>query len=509
MVSAPPLLSCEGVAKRFPNGTVALKGVDMTIRAGRVHGLLGANGAGKSTLIKILSGAHFASGGQLVWRGDAVRWRRPIDAKRAGVATIQQHVPLVPTLSVLENILLDTGGWWRRRRDERQRIAGLINRIGVGLDLDGSVGDLAIGERQMVAIVQALASGADLVVMDEPTASLAARERETVYRIVRQLARDESKAVLFVSHFLDEIVALTDEVTVLRDGRAALHAETASLDEAGLAAAIVGKEVVQLAREHRRPVAGTEVVAITRLSSPGRLAPTDLRLRAGEVIGLAGMLGAGRSELLHAIFGADPQAVGSVSIHGKPVGRTPEDAVRAGIALVPEDRVAQGYLPQMPLWQNVTLPQLASHSIWGLIPRPTDERARAAEAVDRLGIRAPDVDALVPELSGGNAQKVTIAKWLAAGTRLLLLDEPTAGIDVGARTDILRLVRALADDGLPVIMASSDYKELLAICDRILVLRDGEVVAERNADELDEAMLVLLTGGAPVPTPSVQPRPLP
>jgi len=510
MVSAPPLLSCEGVAKRFPNGTVALRGVDMTIRAGRVHGLLGANGAGKSTLIKILSGAHSASGGQLVWRGEPVRWRRPIDAKRAGVATIQQHVPLVPTLSVLENILLDTGGWRRHRHDERQRVAGMVDRIGVGLDLDASVGDLAIGERQMVAIVQALASGADLVVMDEPTASLAAPERETVYRIVRQLAREEGKAVLFVSHFLDEIVALTDEVTVLRDGRAALHAETASLDEAGLAAAIVGKAVVQLARDRRREVTGPEVVAITRLSSPGRLAPTDLSLRAGEVVGLAGMLGSGRSELLHAIFGADPDAGGSVRLHGRLVGRSPEEAVRAGVALVPEDRVAQGYLPQMPLWQNVTLPQLATHSRWGLIPCPADERGRAAEAVDRLAIRTPDVDALVPELSGGNAQKVTIAKWLVPGTRLLLLDEPTAGIDVGARTDILRLIRALADDGLPVIVASSDYDELLAICDRVVVLRDGAVVAERAAGDLDEPMLVLLTGSAPVPTPPIQPtRPLP
>ncbi len=500
MVIDAPLLRLDGVAKTFPNGTVALRGVDMTVRAGRVHGLLGANGAGKSTLIKILSGALPATDGSLLWRGAPVRWRRPIDAKRAGVATIHQHIPLVPTLSVLENILLDGGGWRRRRGDERARIAQLMDRTGTAIDPDALVGDLPIGQRQMVAILQALAGGADLVVMDEPTASLAAPERETVYRIVRHLARSEGKAVLFVSHFLDEIIALTDEVTVLRDGRAALRAETSTLDEGAIATAIAGRAVVALAQEERVPPAGGIVLRTERLASPGKLAPIDIAVRAGEVVGLAGMLGSGRSELLHAIFGADPDATGTVTLGGAPVGRSPGEAVAAGVALVPEDRVAQGYAPQMPLWQAVSLPQLARHATFGLIPRRAEERQRAAAAIETLSIRTPSVDALVPELSGGNAQKVTIAKWLSPETRLLLLDEPTAGIDIGARTDILRLIRRLAADGLPVIIASSEYEELLAVCDRILILRGGAIVAERAAADVDEHDLILLTGGTPPPS---------
>jgi ribose transport system ATP-binding protein len=497
MVSDAPLLRLEGVAKTFPNGTVALTSVDMAVQAGRVHGLLGANGAGKSTLIKILSGALPASGGSLLWRGEPVRWRRPIDAKRAGVATIHQHIPLVPTLSVLENILLDGGGWQRERDDERARILALMERTGTAIDPDALVSDLPIGQRQMVAILQALAGGAELVVMDEPTASLAAPERQTVYRIVRHLARTEGKAVLFVSHFLDEIIALTDEVTVLRDGRAALHAETATLDEDAIATAIAGRAVVALAHEERIVPSGDIALRIERLASPGKLAPTDIAVRAGEVVGLAGMLGSGRSELLHAIFGADDAATGSVVLNDAPVGRTPGEAVAAGVALVPEDRVRQGYVPQLPLWQNVSLPHLAHHAALGLIPRRAEERRIAQDAVETLSIRTPDVDALVPDLSGGNAQKVTIAKWLSPETRLLLLDEPTAGIDIGARTDILRLIRRLAADGLPVIIASSEYEELLAVCDRILILREGAVVAERAASDVDEHDLILLTGGTP------------
>jgi ribose transport system ATP-binding protein len=500
MVNAAPLLRLENVAKTFPNGTIALQGVDMTVQAGRVHGLLGANGAGKSTLIKILSGALAATDGALLWRGEPVRWRRPIDAKRAGMATIYQHIPLVPTLSVLENILLDSGGWPRKRGDQRARVDALLDRTGASLDLDALVGELPIGQRQMVSILQALAGGADLVVMDEPTASLAAAERQTVYRIVRHLAQDEGKAVIFVSHFLDEIIALTDEVTVLRDGRAALHADTATLDEDAIATAIAGRAVVALAHEERVPPSGDVALQIRSLASPGKLASTDLTVRAGEVVGLAGMLGSGRSELLHAIFGADDAATGSVVLAGAPVGRTPGEAVAAGVALVPEDRVAQGYVPQLPLWQNVSLPHLVHHATLGLIPRRAEEQRIAAEAVDTLSIRTPDIDALVPDLSGGNAQKVTIAKWLSPETRLLLLDEPTAGIDIGARTDILRLIRRLAADGLPVIIASSEYEELLAVCDRILVLREGAVVAERAASDVDEHDLILLTGGTPPPS---------
>lgn len=492
MVGDIPLLSLEGVTKTFPNGTVALAGVDLTVRRGEVHGLLGANGAGKSTLIKILSGAHRASGGTIRWRGEEVRWSRPLDAKAAGVATIYQHIPLVPTLSALDNILLDQAGWRRERPGYRERIAAIAAMLGDPFALDTPVAELPIGARQMVAIAQALAGGAELVVMDEPTASLSAEERQRVHAVVRRLSREQGKAVLFVSHFLDEIVSLTDEVTVLRDGRAVLAAETQTLDEAALAEAIAGRAIAALTRSHMSHEPGEVRLMVQNLASPGKLAPTSLELRAGEILGVAGMLGAGRSELLHAIYGSDPDASGTVLLDGRPVRPFVDEAVAAGIALVPEDRAAQGTIPQFTLAENLAL---ARHSQAGgkvaIIDR-SHEHERAAAAIAELAVKAPGPDALPAELSGGNAQKVVIAKWLTPHTRLLLLDEPTAGIDIGARTDILRLVQRLAEQGLPVIIVSSEFAELIAICNRILVMRDGRVVAEPDPANCTVAELTLL-----------------
>ncbi|UIJ45222.1 sugar ABC transporter ATP-binding protein [Sphingomonas cannabina] len=486
-------LSLEGIAKTFPNGTVALRGVDLTLAPGRVHGLLGANGAGKSTLIKILAGALAPTAGTIRRDGETVRWSTPRGAKAAGVATIYQHIPLVPTLSAIENILLDEGGWRRDRPADRARIATLVASLGDPFPLDALVADLPIGARQMVAIAQALAAGAGVVVMDEPTASLAGHERTRVYETIRRLA-GEGKAVLFVSHFIDEIMALTDEVTVLRDGRTVLHAETAGLQPHAIAAAIAGRSVTALERTAEPRALGALVLEVRDLASPGELAPTSFTLRAGEILGLAGTLGSGRSELLHAIFGADRRASGTVLLDGSPVGRWPDEAVAAGIALVPEDRAAQGYVPALTLAENIALP----HGKRWLLNADAD-RAAADDAIRRLAIKAPGPDAVPGELSGGNAQKVVIAKWLSPATRVLLLDEPTAGIDIGARTDILRLIRALADGGLPVILVSSEFEELLAVCDRLLVLRDGAMVGEADPAASTESDLILMAGGGRAP----------
>jgi ribose transport system ATP-binding protein len=488
-----PLLSLTGVEKVWPNGTIALRGVDLTVQAGRVYGLLGANGAGKSTLIKILAGAIPPTGGAVSWQGEPVRWNNPRSARTAGVATIYQHIPLVPTLSVTENMLLEQRRGWRRDRAGHARAAAVARMLGDPFDLDAIVSDLPIGTRQMVAIAQGLMSDPALLIMDEPTASLAGHEREQVYATIRRLT-EEGRAVLFVSHFLDEIVALTDEVTVLRDGRAVLHAETATLDEAAIAAAIAGRSVAALERteSERRP--GAPLLELRDLASPGTLAPTSFGVAKGEIVGIAGMLGAGRSELLHAIFGADPAARGLVSLDGSPVGRTPPEAVAAGIALVPEDRAAQGFVSGMTIAENLALPRAGT-----LIARGREDAA-ARTAIDRLAIKAPGPGALVGELSGGNAQKVVIAKWLTPDTRVLLLDEPTAGIDIGARTDILRLIRSLADNGLAVLLVSSEFEELIAVADRILVMRDGAVVAEAEPATIDEAGLIQLASGTHIDT---------
>ena len=492
-----PLLRLEQVEKTFPNGTVALRGVDLEVVSGRVHGLLGANGAGKSTLIKILCGAIAATRGRILWRGQRVDWRNPRDAALAGVATIHQHIPLVPTLSVLENVFLGDEGRWRNARSYRQRFKDLTDRVGYPVDPDALVGDLPIGARQMVAILQALGTGAELIVMDEPTASLAEEEREIVYATVRRLTRSENRAILFVSHFLDEVVALTDELTVLRDGVAALRAETREVDEARIAEAIVGRAIAGTKRlTAARVREDTPVVLeLKELSTPKGLEPVSFCVRAGEVLGVAGLMGSGRSELLHAIFGADPLAKGEVFLEGKRVGRSTSASVKAGIALVPEDRLKQGLVSLFEIWRNVSLPDLEGIAWKRCLPLRAMELLRAREAIQELGIKADSPEVLVSELSGGNAQKVCVAKWLFGEAKAFLLDEPTAGIDVGAKADILRLVRGLAAAGKAVIIVSSEFGELLAVSDRILVLRDGRALGLLEAQEMTEHELILRTAG--------------
>lgn len=440
MEQSNPIMLLKSVAKTFPNGTVALRGVDLDIAQGKVHGLLGANGAGKSTLIKILSGSIRPTGGTIIWKGKEVSWDTPKAANDLGIATVHQHIPLVPTLSVLENVFLGQAKGWRTSKALRQQFKVLCEQVNYDIDPDLLVSDLSIGERQMLAIIQALGTGADLIVLDEPTASLAAEERELVYAVVKRLSQVENKAILFVSHFLDEVLALTDEVTILRDGQAVLRAHTADLDENSLAEAIVGKAIARLEHEAeaRKPFAtvdptGGPRLSLRNLQSPGKLAPVTLDLAKGEVIGIAGLLGSGRSELIHAIYGADTLATGEVTLDGKPIARNPGAAVKAGIGLVPEDRMMQGLVPDFEIWRNVTLPTLETVSKGGLIPIAKREIDRAVQAIRMLSIKADSPEILVKELSGGNAQKVTIARWLFSDVKLFLLDEPTAGIDIGAR----------------------------------------------------------------------------
>jgi ribose transport system ATP-binding protein len=497
MANEVPLLQLEGVTKTFPNGLTALRGVNLEVSRGTVHGLLGANGAGKSTLIKILSGSLAATGGRIVWKGAAVEYSSPKAANDMGIATIHQHIPLVPTLSVLENVFLGEEGRWRRNTKIRQRFSELCERVGYWLEPDGLVSDLSIGQRQMVAILQALGTGAEMIVMDEPTASLAASEREVVYRIVRHLSRVEKKAIVFVSHFLDEVIALTDRVTILRDGQAVVDAQTRDLDESRIAEAIVGRQIVALEQATPRPVdaAAPVLLELKGLASRDKLEPISLSVRAGEVVGVAGLLGSGRSELLHAIFGADPDATGEVRVEGRLLRQSTASAVKAGLALVPEDRMAQGLVPGFEIWRNTTLPALDGVSRGGWLPDRMQEQQRGAEAIRRLSIKANSPDILVTELSGGNAQKVTIAKWLFSDVKVFLLDEPTAGIDIGAKTDILLLVRELAAAGKAVIVVSSEFEEILAVSSRVLVMRDGRCIAERLGHETSEHELILLSGG--------------
>lgn len=491
-----PLLKLEGIKKVFPNGAVALKGVDFTAKSGVVHGLLGANGAGKSTLIKVLSATIPSSGGKIIWRGEEVVFPTPLAANKAGIATIQQNIPLVPTLSVLENVFLWKTSGSRDTQTDREIFQGLCKETGYPINPDDLVGDLSIGARQMVCILQALSHNADLIIMDEPTASLAKEEREIVYSTVKRLS-SKGKGIIFVSHFLDEIMQLTDEVTVLRDGVSVMQAQTADVSESIIAEAIVGKAVDTL--DHLRSVRGTIqskiILDCKQLASPSGLLTTDLKVHAGEVIGVAGLLGSGRSELVHAIFGSDPDANGDVVFDGKKLKRNPRESVRAGMAFVPEDRDQQAIIPTFELWRNVSMPYLDRTAKNGLLLQPHAEMEWARQAIAKLRIKTEGPETFVTELSGGNAQKVTVARWLFGDAKLFILDEPTAGIDVGAKADILSLVRDLAAEGMAVIIISSEFEELLAVSDRILVMRDGAVVAERQAAETDDHELILLASG--------------
>ena len=495
-----PLLELVDVTKTFPNGTRALRGVSLAVRPGSVHGLVGANGAGKSTLIKVMCGVHQPSSGQLRWQGQERTWRHPGEARAAGQATIHQHVPLVPTLSALENVFLDARGPWRTTAAMRRQFDELVERLGYEVDPDAVVGTLPIGTRQMVAILQALASGAQLVIMDEPTASLSESERRIVLDAVIRLAR-RGTSFLFISHFLDEVLEITDWVTVIRDGRVIVSEATADVTEDRLIQAIAGRELLAVERSH---VSGTvreqpPILQVEKLAAPVGISDVSFEVRPGEVLGLAGLLGSGRSEILRAVFGDDAKATGTVRIDGRPVPRSARAAVAAGMAYVPEDRAGQGYHAGLPLWKNISLTDLDRLSRRGVGPREDAERARADQAVRDLDIKTAGIDALPSELSGGNAQKVVFAKWLYADTRVWLLDEPTAGVDVGAKADLLRLVGRFAEEGRAVVIACSEFEELLSVATRVLVVRGGRVVAERTAADSNEEELLMLAHGLTTP----------
>jgi ribose transport system ATP-binding protein len=495
---APPVFAALDVHKTYSSGTQALRGVSLMVRPGTVHGLIGANGAGKSTLIKILSGVEVATAGSIAWQGEPVSWTSPAQALAAGLAAVHQHTPLVGPLTVLDNVFLglrDSRRWDADRR--RRELAGLLDRIGYDLDAAQIVDDLSVGARQMVAILQALARRPSLILLDEPTASLSPAERNILFRSIRRL-RDQGTSFVYVSHFLDEILDLTDHLTVLRDGRVVADAATASTQKPDLVEAIVGARLGRIEAGIPDPSSprGEPLLEVEQLRSPGRFGPVTLTVHAGEVVGLAGLLGSGRTELLQAIFGADRAASGMVRIDGLALPRrSPHHGVRAGLALVPEDRMRQGLLRDWELWRNVSLPYVSGLSWRRWFPSRRAELALAERAITDLGIVAASPEVPVGDLSGGNAQKVVFAKWLYGSARVFLLDEPCAGVDVGAKADIIHLVRQLAARGHGVLIVASEFEELLGACDRVMVMRRGQIAGEYPATATDVRELTALASG--------------
>ena len=479
-----PVLRARGVSKRF-GGIVALSDVDLAVQGGEIHALMGENGAGKSTLMKILAGVYTDYQGQLELDGQPIAFSSVRQAEAAGIAIIHQELNLVPELSVADNIFLGrepriAGLVIDRRRSSREARA-LLKRLGISLDPSARVGPLRVGEQQLVEIAKALSLDARVLIMDEPTSALSPAECERLFQIIRQLAKD-GVAIIYISHRLDEILQLAQRVTVFRDGRHVLTQPIGELTEDRIVAAMVGREL--LAADYDTPAAlGRTVLSVRdlKLAVPHRNAWRDVLhgvtfdLAEGEVLGIGGLLGAGRTEILESLFGASDGVVsGGIEIDGRAVEiRSPADARRLGLALVTEDRKAEGLHLEASIVDNVALPLVSRLSRYG-VRAFAAERRQAQGAVKSLNIRCSGVDQAAGRLSGGNQQKVVIGKWLATKPRILLLDEPTRGIDVGAKREIYDLIFKLArEDGIAIVFVSSEMPELLLLADRILVMSEG------------------------------------
>ncbi|MER6143947.1 sugar ABC transporter ATP-binding protein [Streptomyces sparsogenes] len=489
--SASELLRMEGVRKTFP-GVVALDGVDFDLRRGEVHVLLGENGAGKSTLIKMLSGAHRPDGGRILVDGSPVRIHGAQDAERLGIATIYQEFNLVPDLSVAENIFL--GRQPRRlglidRKTMNERAAELLARVGVDVSPTDRVRELGIARLQMVEIAKALSLDARVLIMDEPTAVLTTEEVDKLFRIVRTL-RADGVGVVFITHHLEEIAALGDRVTVLRDGRSVTQVPAAT-EQDELVRLMVGRSIEQ--QYPRRPAeAGAPLLKVEGLTRNGVFQDVGFEVRAGEVVGLAGLVGAGRTEVVRAVFGADPYDSGTVEVLGERLPRHDVGAaMAAGIGLVPEDRKGQGLVLDASVQENLGLVTLRSATRAGLVDRAGQRRA-AARISEQLAVRMAGLDQRVRTLSGGNQQKVVIGKWLLADSKVLILDEPTRGIDVGAKVEIYQLINELTASGHAVLMISSDLPEVLGMSDRVLVMAQGRITGGLGREEATQDAVMAL-----------------
>jgi len=503
MAPEPPLLTMSGITKSFP-GVRALDGVDLEVLAGEVHCLLGQNGAGKSTLIKVLAGAHQPDDGTITWRGERTALRSPIAAMRLGIATIYQELDLVEGLSVAENVFLGheptAAGFVVRGREARTTTAALLKRLGHGeIDPARLVGDLSAAQQQIVSMARALSHDVRLIVMDEPSAALDPDEVDNLFRIVDALTAD-GVAVVYISHRLEEIRRIGDRVTVLKDGRAVAGGlpakDTPTRDVVAL---MTGRNVEYVFPDRPvDPLLPEPVLTVKGLSREGEFAPLDLELRPGEIVGLAGLVGSGRSEILETIYGARKATTGQVTVGGQTLRPgSVRAAVRAGLGLAPEERKAQALLMLESVTRNVSVSSMSRFSHGGWLDSGK-EREAALAATRELSLRPDNPSVPVRTLSGGNQQKAVLARWLLRGCRVLLLDEPTRGVDVGARAELYAVIRRLADDGLAVLMVSSEVPEVLGLADRVLVLREGQVVHEAPATDLDEhRVLDLVMEGAP------------
>ncbi|HLW90909.1 MAG TPA: sugar ABC transporter ATP-binding protein [Roseiarcus sp.] len=486
---SPIAVRLSGVSKKF-GGVRALDNVDFEVLYGEIHALLGENGAGKSTILKILNGVHAPSAGTIEIDGVTLAEHTPEAARRAGVGMIFQEMSLVPTLTVAQNIFLnneikssvgfiDDDSAARRSRE-------LFGTLGVDIDPYATVGDLSAGQRQLTEIVKAISRNMRVLVLDEPTTALSSGEVDKLFAFLRRLKSD-GVAVIYVSHRMDEIMRIADRATILRDGRRVVTAPLSELSLEAMIAHIVGRRSAGFSGVARRNLErGAPLLELRGLSGPHKPENVDLTVHAGEVVGVAGLLGSGRSALARVLFGVDEKRSGEVRIKGAPVDiRSPQDAIAHGLALVPEDRLRQGLVIEHSVESNATIAVLERISSWFFVSR-SKSVAAAERQIDTLRIKTASRDAPARTLSGGNQQKVVIAKWLNTEPDILVLDEPTAGVDIGSKAEIITLVRDLAARGKAILVISSELSELLTAADRVIVLADGCVASEAERSAFDD-----------------------
>lgn len=485
------ILTLKNITKEFP-GVKALDDVTINIERGTIHGLVGENGAGKSTLIKVLAGIYRPNKGEIILDGKPCRFNSPIEARRAGISVVHQEIKLAEPLSVAENMflgnvqlkngLVDWKGMRRRARE-------IVEDLGMDIDINAQVSSLTVAKKQIVEIMHAINNNSRILIMDEPSAVLTDRELEVMFRIVKQL-RDKGITIIYISHRLDEIFGLCSNVSVLRDGRHIDTIPVASVDRQGLINMMVGREMGQEYPKEVGNVGGT-ILEVKNLSR-GILRDISFEVKSGEVFGISGLVGAGRTELARAILGIDKPESGEVYVRGKKVHyRTFADAIRDGLGLIPEDRKLQGLVQIMSVKRNTTLVNMKRVLRAGVISSSLEEKL-SKEYANKLHVVTPSMETEVQYLSGGNQQKVVIAKWLFQNSEILFLDEPTRGIDVGAKAEIYRLINRMAKEGKTIIMISSEMPELLGLCDRIMVMHEGHKMGELNAAEATQEKIMAL-----------------
>lgn len=489
-------LQFQNITKRFP-GVLALDGVSFEIERGSCHALIGENGAGKSTLGKILAGVYVADEGEILLDGRPIHTPTPLATRQLGIAMVHQELAFCPNLTVAENLCLgDLPGrfGWLDRSRMRELARAMLAEIDVSMDVDLPISRLSTGQEQLVQIAAALGTKAQIIVMDEPTSSLSVKESENLFQLLARL-KQRGITIIYVSHRMEEIFRLCDHLTVLRDGRHVATEEISETNPERVIHQMVGREVKQYTSQHLQRPLGGEVLRVENLSSPGKFTNVSFSLHEGEILGFAGLIGAGRSEVAQAIFGLDPAATGKVVVRGKELPlHSVTAALAAGIGLLPEDRKRLGLVLSMNCRENTSLTILSRLSNFGFVKRKA-ERSLVQRYVDRLRVKTPSMDAPIAGLSGGNQQKIALAKWLARECGILIVDEPTRGVDVGAKAEIHHLLDELACQGLALLVISSELPEVMNLSRRVLVMRQGAVAGELERADISQTSLMRLMAG--------------